>query len=311
MSNVPPTSPDQLDRHFLNLPRELRDLIYAYAATQDSPFVLTDRNIQVPLDHPVISAEWLEATYTHNTCSVAFSDFRLLRDSKVQRSLWGSYPQYKRFIRHLVVNASEVVLWQDDLEKLELECTVTKPEVRQEWNELLELPCLESLTIYLQKWSSTGFSWANFSPIVYQLREQVPKLHIVFNVSFDVILENKWNIDLTFRDELGDRTARTHALEEDPYLPMGFVNMSELFKPPTDEDRVYVGEHLSGTRDIGSMDIVRGLLDETPANRRLLAQHYVVREPALLKVLMCKHYEIHKQARGQKKDEVGAADNGD
>ncbi|KAF2829194.1 hypothetical protein CC86DRAFT_464851 [Ophiobolus disseminans] len=295
MVDVPLPLRDQLGRRFLALPRELRDLIYPYIVFQVSPLELTNCDIQAPVDHPVLSAEWLEAIYANRTCSIAFSNFRLLRDLQLEHSLWGSVPQHKRYIRHLIVNASEAVLREDDLNKVERECTVQKPEVRKEWNELLELPRLESLTIDLQKWSSSGFAWANFSPILYLLRERNPRLRISFNISFDAILENKWNIDLSLSEERREWVTRN--VVDDPYLPMGFVDMSELIGTPTDEDRAYVGEYLSGTKDVGSMDIVRGLLDETPANRRVLTQHYLVKEPALLRVLMAEHYEIYKQVR--------------
>jgi hypothetical protein len=289
-------SRDELGRRFLSIPRELRDLIYPYVVVQDTPLELTDRNITVPVEHSVISAEWLEAIYMYNTCSVTFSNSRLLRDNTYEHNLFGNHPQYKSIIRHLIVNAREVALREDDLEKLEHECTIQKPEVRQQWNELLELPRLESLTINLQKWGSSGFVWANFSPIIYQLRELKPKLRIMFNISFDAILEKKWNIDLALSE--ARREWVTRDVENDPYLPMGFVGMTALVEPSTDEDRTYVLEHLAGTRDVGSMDIVRGLLDETPANRRLLTQHYLVKEPALLRVLMAEHYEIYKRIRG-------------
>jgi hypothetical protein len=293
------TRRDELGRRFLSLPRELRDLIYPYVVYQDTPLELTNRNVNVPIEQFVISEEWLEAIYMHNTCSVTFLTaltFCLRRDHNYEHHLFGNHPQYKSIIRHLIVNTQEVVLREDDLENLEHECTVQKPGIRREWNELLDMPRLESLTINLQKTGSSGFVWANFSPIIYQLRELYPKLRIVFNISFDAILEKKWNIDLALSEARREWVMRD--VEEWPYLPMGFVEMSSFVEPPTEEDRAYIREHLAGTRDVGSIDIVRGLLDETPANRRLLTQHYLVKEPTLLRVLMAEHYEIYKRMRG-------------
>lgn len=295
MANLLPSPRNELACRFLALPRELRDLIYPYIVIEDAPLELTNCDIHAPIDHPILTPEWLEAIYTHNTCSVDFCDFRLLRDPWHEHELWGSEPQYRYLIRHLVVNASEVALREDDLEKLEHECSIQKPEVRQEWKELLGLLRLENLTINLQKWGSSGFAWANFSPIIYQLRERNPKLCIKFKISFDVILEKKWDVDLV-RSEL-QRKWVLRNVEDDQYQPMGFVDMSELLEPPTDAERAYVEEHLPETRDVGSMDIVRGLLDETPANRRLLTQVYLVKEPALLRILMAEHYEMYKKRR--------------
>lgn len=289
-----------MGRHFLNLPRELRDLIYAYIVAKDTPLELTDCGISAPLDHPVISVEWLEALYAHSNCSVSFSDPRLLRDDAIQHDLFGNHSQYKSTIRHLIVNVSEAVLREDDLEKVEHECTHRKPEVRQQWNELLRLPRLESLTINMQKHGSSGFVWANFSPILYALRERLPKLRIVFNISFDKLLESEFNVYLAQSEQLRQWIPGDAA--DDLYQPMGFVGLSALIAPPTDEDRTYVEEYVGGSRDVGSLDIVGGLLDEVPESRRILTKHYLVKEPALLRVLMAEHYELYKLVRKEREE---------
>lgn len=310
MAMVQPFSPGQLGQRMLQLPRELRDLIYLHIVREDSPIDITNRNIQVSLRHPILSAEWLEAIYAHNICSVTFHDSSLPKGGNLPRSLWGALPYYKQFIRDLEVNATEGLLHERDLEALELECTTKKPDYRRQWSELLELPRLESLTIKLQKRNRNLFVWANFSPILYLLRERNPKLRITFNLSFDAILEQHWSIDSFLHDERGGWTTR--AMENDPYLPMGFVDMSSLMYPPNDDDRAYVEEHLSDSMEVGSRDVVRGLLDETPANRRVLAQCYVVKESPLLRILMADHYDIYKriQSCSQQEDVLAkGADN--
>ncbi|KAH7089218.1 hypothetical protein FB567DRAFT_523307 [Paraphoma chrysanthemicola] len=280
-----------LGQRLLRLPRELRDLVYSYIVREDSPIDLTNGNIQISLGYPIVSAEWLEAVYTHNICSVTFNDSDL-GDSIPPRSLWGTFPSYKRHIRDLEVNATEILLQETELEALELECTTQQPGCRRHWNELLELPRLETLTIKFQKENRNSFAWANFSPILYRLRELNPRLRITFNVSFDNILEKHWSVDPFPHEGRGGRILG--AIEDEPYLPMGFVDMSELVKPPCDADRAYVEEHLLGSRGIGSRDVVRGLLDETPAHRRVLAECYVVKEPPLLRFLMAEHYTVYK-----------------
>jgi hypothetical protein len=279
----------------LHISRELRDLIYFYIVhDDDSPLDITKVGDLVPVDQPTISAEWLEAIYTQRVLRVTFSTPEFLRDGLVSTSPWGPYPQHLHSIRHLIISAPEARFHEPNLEDLEHHCTIAKPEVRQEWNDLLSLPRLETLTIELQKSNHNTFTWANFSPIVYYLREHHPKLDIRLHISFDQILKAKWEV-LSLMDPVNGGWI----LQSDPYLPMGFVDVTELIEPPTDEDREYVKEHLPGSTDVGARGIYRGLLDETPESRRLLALHYVVKEPALLRVLMEEHYEIYKRVSRQ------------
>jgi hypothetical protein len=287
MTSASSTS-DQLGYRFLDLPRELRDLIYPYMVTQDDPIDITHTNLKSPVEHPVIAAEWLEAIYAHNICSVTFSIETVLKNRSVQRSIWGAHPEYKRCIRWLTINVDEAFSYEHQyiLGKLEPKCIIKDSQCRQEWKDLFELPRLESLAINMQKQYPRMFSWAIFSPILYQLREHMPRLQITFNISFDAILDHVWD-EMFYIDNAHD----------DSYLPMGFVDLSDLIALPTDEDKRYVDEHMRGSRDVGARDIVRGLLDESPENRRLLAQHYVVKEPQLLRVLMAEHYEVYKRNR--------------
>jgi hypothetical protein len=301
MSDTVQSPLSSLGQRFIKLPRELRDLVYFYIVydEDDTPLELTRSDFQVPLSHSTISAEWLEAAYTHRVCRVTFSDPKLLRDGSIKDNIWGPYPQHKHCIRRLIVNTPEASIvgasvFGNDPEDLEHKCTFTQPEVRQEWNELLSLPRLEYLKIELQKSAPDAFTWSNFGPILYQLREQLPKLCIELFISFDEILEHSWNAHLSLNPESEDWNT-----QEDPYLPMGFVDASVLIEQPNSEDRAYVEEYLAGSTNAESRDAVRGLLDETPAHRRILAGAYVVKEPALLRVLMAERYEIYKSVRSR------------
>jgi hypothetical protein len=295
MANIVQSSSSSLGQRFVKLPRELRDLVYFYIVydEDDTPLDLTRSGIQLPLSHSTISAEWLEAAYTHRVCRVTFSDPTLLRNGAIKENIWGPYPEHKHCIRRLIVNTPEVPI-SGNLEDLEHRCAFSQPKVRQEWNELLMLPRLESLRIELQKKAPDAFTWANFGPVVYKLREQIPSLRVELYISFDTILEHNWYLQLSLDTETGGLNA-----QDDPYLPMGFVDVSSLIEQPTIKDRMYVQEHLAEDATVGSRDIVRGLLDETPGNRRLLAQHYVVKEPSLLRILMAEHYEIYKRVHSE------------
>jgi hypothetical protein len=306
MSNVIlPSSSSHLVPLMLTLPRELRDLIYFYIVVEDDlPLDVTATELQAPLHHSGISAEWLEAIYTHRICSVTFSDPGMIRTKMVPHNIWGTHPQHKRFIRRLIVNVTESpLLFPNDHEHIERMCTIEKPEVRQEWTELLVLPRLESLRINMQKQHGSVFNYANFNPILYQLREQRPRLDITFHISFDTLLGREWNNELALH---AGRQPGWTPNDDDLYVPMGFANVTELIEPPTDKDREYVEAYLPECTDPGSRTIVGGLLDETSINRRLLAQHYVVKEPELLRVLMAKQYAVYKAAR-DRRERMGVA----
>lgn len=297
--------PDDFGRLFLALPRELRDHVFYFVVYDDAPWDITNSDIQIPLRSSTISTEWLEAAYTHRICRVTFSDPELLRRGQIQHSIWGPSPQHKRFIRCLIVNASEASLaHRENLEDYEHDCVVQHPEVRQEWLELFELPRLESLKIEMQKTNNTLCCWANFSPVLCQLCEQIPALRLEFHVSFDEILRTAWEV-YAANNVLVAIGAED---EDDSYKPMGFADVSEFIASPTIKDREVMDLLLSSNEsvswmDVTRVDITRGLLDETPVGRRLLAPYYIVKEPALARVLIAEHYEIYKRLRREKAGE--------
>lgn len=315
-----PRSPPKTDRlgyHFLKLPRELRDLIYPYFIPREAPTPLTDTYVKPALWHPSIKEELLEAEFTYNTFIVKFSHsssdgsselsasarmhYGNLRNELLQFSIWNPHAEYRKFIRHLIINTKEVALEDTDLLSLEHECTVTRPEVREEWEELLELPRLESLTINMDKVLPNRFSWANFSPILYELRSKLPKLDLTFNLTFDGLLKFHWNSDVWFHPSNVGNT----------YEPMGFVDISDFVAPPSDYDKEYVETYIPDKKQQTSgRDIVEGLLAETVSNRRLLAPYYVTREPNLTRVLMEEHWDIYKkckQERAETKEPNGSS----
>jgi hypothetical protein len=298
---VMPSSQD-LGKRFLGLPRELRDRIYFFIVYDDEPLDITNLSRQLPPCNSALSAEWLEAAYTHRICRVTFSDPELLRRDQVKNSIWGPSPEHKRFVRRLIVNASEVSLAQrENLEDYEYDCVVQQPEVRQEWLKLLELPRLASLKIEMQKTCNVLCSWVNFSPVLCQLREDIPNLRLEFNISFDKILKAQWE-DFAVNEG--------NAAEDAPYQPMGFADVSDFIGPPSAEDcevmKVIMGSSAGSGPWVDHLrvDITRGLLDETPEGRRQLAPFYIVKEPALARVLIAEHYDVYKRLRGEKSSQA-------
>lgn len=285
--------------HFLNLPRELRDLIYAEVFSNSESILLGD--VQASLEAlPLltskesvrnITSEVAEAFYTYSTFKVRISEPQLGEPKCAIGS--SMFPRHEQNIRKLVVHAEEAFLAPaTSLEALEKSCRAGWHETRALWENLLQLPRLEQLDIYFQKQVNDRFCWADFCPVLVQLRERTPDLCISFNVSFDSLLARYWT------DPIWDNNTEPGNVIEEPYKPMGFVNVTDLIGPPTQDDVAYVQEHLKRDKETYGRDILRGLLDETVPHRRALASHYVVKEPALLRSRIMEHYELYKQIQG-------------
>ncbi|KAI8942665.1 hypothetical protein NX059_000716 [Plenodomus lindquistii] len=296
----------------LRLPRELRDLIYTQLVTGLMVYELNDTDILPNINNLQLREELLEAFFSNVTCSIRHTNYLpLLNESCLrengwtypeqssesipsildqflqQSSIWGAYTAYKPYIRRLEVQALEVELTETELLRLERECSVLRPEVRAEWTELLDLPRLEDLCITLSKTSPIQFHWANFSPILYELRARLPKLQITFDVDFDIMLHAAWDAD-GWDDGI-------HVYPQ--FLGNGLVRVMGLVEPPSEEDRVYVDRYCTRKLETKGRNAIDGLLGEEPDQRRLLIPHYVVKEAALARVLMEEHYRIYKIAR--------------
>ncbi|KAH7395091.1 hypothetical protein DE146DRAFT_633445 [Phaeosphaeria sp. MPI-PUGE-AT-0046c] len=304
---VPSPSNDTTIDHLLErFPRELRDIVYFYLIHDDLsvPFNLNEERLQSPFADPALSAELLEAVFTHRPCRVTFCDPQLLESGRVTPALRGDNLPHRDCIRNLIVRVREpsrkVSHYGDAFEQLERFCATRSNKIRQEWDEILTLPRLESLTIELQKWGTESFTWFNFSPILYQLREHNPRMQSKLLVSFDEIMEPEWNLQANMEAGVADAELMRDLspVPDDPYLPMGYADVSELIEAPTKEDYAYVEEHLHGLTDVKSRDFMSGLMAETPSHRRLLAQHYVAKEPPLLRVLMAEHYKVYTRING-------------
>jgi hypothetical protein len=268
---------DQLTGRILQLPRELRDMIWAYTVQQDEPINITNTTINLNASNTTILAELREAAYTHNTLIVTFPDSR---QGNSLSSIWGAYPEYKRHIQSLIAEVRELPGYPKDLLTWERENACSLTSLRKYWNQLLSLPRLESLTINMQKSSTRQFSWPVFAPVLCRLRSSLSKLHLTFNISYDNLLKNRWEMgDIVFDEE---------------YDPMGYVDITELFKPPSQEDKQYVEQHYRGRRESIERDATGSLLLDTE-DRRALATQRLLKEPELKRVMIEEHYEIFKR----------------
>jgi hypothetical protein len=270
---------DQLTGRILQLlPRELRDMIWAYTVQQDEPINIANCIVQLKTSNTTVLAELREAAYTHNTLIITFPD---PRQGNSLSSIWGAHPEYRRHIQSLVVEVRELSGCPTDLLTWERENASSLTLLRKYWNGLLSLPRLESLTINMQKISTKSFGWPLFTPILYQLRSSLPKLHLTFNISYDNLLRNRWeNGDIVFDEE---------------YNPMGYVDITALFERPSQEDKQYVEQHYQGRRDVVGRDAINGSLLCDQEDRRALATQRLLKDPELTRVKIEEHYEIFKR----------------
>lgn len=298
------TQDTTLDHLVENLPRELRDLIYFHliSPTLSTPFDLNSSRLHSPFASSTLSSELLESVFTHRPCRVEFSHAELLSSGQVTPAIHGDGLPHRSSIRHLIVRAHETSGWGTDFHEQERHCTTTRPSLRTEWTSLLILPHLETLTIELQKSAPEHlFTWFDFAPIIYSLRELRPQLQIKLFISFDALIEPEWNHQAHLYAGLpegGEYERHESPVPGEPYLPMGYADVSCLIEAPTREDYAYVEEHLPEETEARGREIVRGMLDETPGSRRRLAEHYVVKEPPLLRVLMAGYYGVYKEMNG-------------
>lgn len=276
---------------FLTLPRELRDEIYADALKVTPPVELTlPASLHwippVLQREPTLLAESLEAFYKVNTFVVNLKDDL----SNVFAGSPTVHAQPSAHIRQLIIICDESSCTEDTMPKYE-ETNRTHPD-RLRWEKLYEIPHLQQLTLRMEKSRDLTLQTGDFGPILYDLRAQRPGFKITFELSYDYILKKHWD-DPIWTQFNGDPQSEYH--------PMGYVDMSDLMEPPTDEDLRHVQEYLKIYWDDKFMpmnrSIERGLLDETPEHRRILAAMYAVKEPALLRCLMAEHYKVYKSYR--------------
>jgi hypothetical protein len=305
--------------NFLGLPKELRELVYTEVFKDSAPVPLEDGAISPAgeallalggrLRNPDFEDEVLKAYYTYSTLVVNHQDYGCSAMSEDRPCsctiLWLSQSQHCRYIRNLIIDTQEAgISARTQLRTLaELEVATARTHYRRCWEQILELPRLEELTIKLQKTNNNQLAWADFTPVLRVLRESSPRLQISLKVSFDALLEAYWS------DPIWENTTEPGNVVEYPYDPMGFVDVTEVIQEPTEEDLAYVNEHLPEEIRTPGRDILRGLLDETASQRRALALHYVVKEPALLRVRIKEHYEVYKKMRAEERSQsnIGAS----
>lgn len=271
----------------LSLPRELRDDIYADALWLPYLVELAQPTLlqwipPVLQGHPILLAESLEALYKINTVTTNLADDFFAGSTSV-------FAQAKAHIRTLVVHCDETSsVVQTTLEAHE-ELMRTHVD-RLRWEQLYEMPHLQELRIYMKKTRDATLDTHDFGPVLYELRARRPGFKITFHLTFDTILKSYWDSPIWTVGETSHQ-----------YEWMGYVNMSDLIEPPTDEDREYVDKYMYEYWEDKVMppnrSIKIGLLDESPVHRRTLARNYAVKEPALLRLHTAEHYKVYKSCR--------------
>ncbi|KAF3044032.1 hypothetical protein E8E12_007201 [Didymella heteroderae] len=297
--------------NLFGLPKELREIVYTEVFKDSAPVPLRDREISPagrtllafggwPLD-PELIEEVSKAYYTYSTFSVRFPGHQDYNCNVMNGSIrcscavqWLPEPQNCQYVRNLIIHSQESGIdhRRSQAGTLQaLEDMYSNRHFRRCFEQLLLLPRLEQLTIHLEKQNNEQFTWAVFTPILSLLRERSPKFQVSLAISFDALLEAYWS------DPIWENTTEPGNVVEHPYDPMGFVDITELIESPSAEDVAYVEKHCQGQVMTPGQDILRGLLDETAPQRRALALHYVVKEPALLRVRIKEHYKVYERMR--------------
>lgn len=238
--------------------------------------------------NPIIAAEALEAFYQCNTFILDLDPY--LGD----RKMWIHDSIPRSYIRHLVVVVEEET-WEESrpiVPFVEFEQKNWNSAKRRRWIELLTFPKLETLTVNMVKKERKTFFWMFFSPILYELRARNSGFQIRFNVSFDQMLEEEWNSSVW---------GGINGLPvNEEFKPSGFIEVSGMFVPATDDDRQYVDDYLPEKIMPAARDVISGLFAESPARRRDLGSLYFVSEPPLLRVLMDEHWVVFKDCEKQR-----------
>ncbi|KAF2188311.1 hypothetical protein K469DRAFT_703816 [Zopfia rhizophila CBS 207.26] len=281
------TQMKELAQLLLRLPRELRDMIYPNIIIETKPIPLispSPHSLTSPTQsNSTIATEAMEAFYTYNTFVVNLSP-----DSFADGDSWGSDPGAKLFLRNIIVYGSEVLDPLAPQTPQEFEELYSNSLHRWIWESLLSLPKLEKLEIRLMKKREGNIDVRDLAPIIHALRERWPNIDITVSVSFDDILSEAWYDPFW---------ATFNGGEENPYQAAGYIDVSDFFCSPSDEDRRYVEEYLPRRKMPMGRNARLGLLDHSPQERRALGVHYVVKEPALFRVMMEEHYQVYKKCK--------------
>ncbi|KAF2268774.1 hypothetical protein CC78DRAFT_529752 [Lojkania enalia] len=293
MSLTVPKNLQSFSSLFLRLPRELRDLVYPDVVNQSSPIPLSNPEPH-PITNPLLSnatvaTEALEAFYANNTFIVP------IPSTFGAPPTWTAHP-HLQFIRRVIATADEAFNIHDGNCLQRLSETMAPTEILHQysyWTSLLSLTSLQSLTIHMEKRANLSLKSVEFAPTLYILRSRSPPPDIQFCISFDVRLKELW--DYPFWDDFYTESNPMPVSLARDYEPAGWIDMSELFGPATEEDRKYVEEYLPDRVMPEGRNVQTGLLDCSPDERRALAKHYVVSEPELLRVMMEEHYEFWKK----------------
>jgi hypothetical protein len=280
----------------LTLPRELRDEIYKYTLIFSTPIPIKAPHFSGISPgfwkHNTLDVEAVEAFYSINT-------FTLDLEADPSHALsehWGPHPHMKEHICHLSVMCGERFSTKT---ASEYEQTNWSTRDRRRWTQLLELPRLKTLTINMQKLHESTLFTMDFGPILYKLRGTRPGIKTTFNISFDTKLQSVWDDPMWQQLNPNPRpvavSSSSRFLDPTPnrYQKMGYIDASDIVAPPSDEDKEYVEEYLPQKKLPPVPGAGLGLMSESVANRKVLAKHYLTREPALLRVLMEEHYHIY------------------
>lgn len=280
----------QLTSILLRLPRELRDLVYPHIVEETDPVDLNHARPHKITDptrsNSIVASESLEAYYAHNTFIVTFSGYERLPPT--QR--WGpNITLVQSQIRTLVVECEEPTS--------PLHPTLVEQSIESHiWKELFSLPRLSNLEVRMQKRYDEELYWQPITPVLLYLQDQNPRFEFKFTISFDDLLETRWNCP-------------TWPISDDTSQLMGYFDITDMFARPTEKQKAYVQERRPDKQMPKGRSIQRYLSDFDPQSRRELGHLFIARDPDLLSVLVWEYFEVWKTSEEKRRNletEMGA-----
>jgi hypothetical protein len=238
-------------QYFFRLPREIRDVVYAYLLLEDEPITSASRPHSIINQYhgqPLIATEAAEFFYNSNTITVHLDP----RFKQLTFCPWGSGINPSEHVKKLVVYAKEGIYHIQKAESGSFEKRLPK-EAREMWDSLYSFPKLEYLEVRIMKeqhycttvdrpLAHNCLEARDFWPVLCQLRRQnrelrqhmeaacrlnpelrltVPKeLKIKVMLSVDDMFEAAWN-------EPAWRTRHP-----DQYEKSGYMDITSLIMRP-------------------------------------------------------------------------------
>lgn len=223
-------------------------------------------------------------------CAVITDPLSTCSYEEYQFTIWGVHFEYKKYIQHLIVVAEEIEVPDLNPHDSEICFTKDRPRIRTQWKELLDLPCLQNLTVQWEKTSLRKFTWADFAPVIRQLRSTRPKLHLTFNMSYESLILKNHGLRSSLVSYSCFKKMSSSTLS---------ANITELFDPPTEEDGVFARDDVEKERQTPVYAILGTLVNRNlnESGLRSTLRNFLIGHPAYRRVELDEHWKVYQKVK--------------